>query len=105
MGMSYKAEEWRLFMDGSVSSLKAVLLHVSNKKPAIPVAYSTILNENWDTLEKILDAITYESNKWNICCDLKVVNILQGLKKGYPTYLCFLCCWKTREQVDHYTHK
>lgn len=95
MGMEYVTKDWRLFIDGSVTSLKAVLLHVSNKKPAIPLAYSTKLKESWTTLDQILKAIKYKDHKWKICCDLKVVNMLQGLKKGYPKYFCYLCCWNT----------
>lgn len=103
MGMEYIAEDWRLFIDGSVNSLKA---HITNKKPAVPVAYSTQLKESWNTLYDILQAIKYEDHKWKICSDLKVVNMLQGLKMGFPKYFCYLCCWNTRNKdVDHYTHQ
>lgn len=73
MGMDYVAAEWRLFIDGSVTSLKAVLLHVTNKKPSIPLAFSTNLKESYITLSMILDKIKYNENKWKICCDLKVI--------------------------------
>ncbi len=33
-------KDWWLFIDGSVSSVKAVLLHVENTLPAIPVGYT-----------------------------------------------------------------
>lgn len=106
MGINYNAKEWRLFIDGSVNSLKAVLLHISNKLPAIPVAYSTAMKESWDNLNEMTEAIKYSENKWKICGDMKVINIMQGLKPGYPTYFCYLCCWNTRaKKIDHYTHK
>lgn len=37
MKLDDNAKDWRLFVDGSASSLKAVLLHKSNKKPSIPL--------------------------------------------------------------------
>lgn len=76
MGINYIAEEWRLFIDGSVNSLKFVLLHISNKKPAIPLAYSTKLKESYENLSEIMKAIKYADNLWKICGDLKVINIL-----------------------------
>lgn len=49
---------------------------------------------------------TATENLWKICCDLKVINILQGIKGGYPKYFCYLCCWNTRDKtVDHYSAK
>lgn len=33
----HNPEEWRLFIDGSSDSLKAVLLHITNKRPSIPL--------------------------------------------------------------------
>lgn len=105
MGMNYVAKEWRLFVDGSVNSLKAVLLHISNKKPAIPVAYSTVLKESWENLIDITTAIKYKENLWKICGDMKIINMFQGLKPGYPSYFCYLCCWNTRtKNIDHFTH-
>lgn len=39
----YKPEDWRLFIDSSKESLKAVLLHNGNKFAAVPIAHSTII--------------------------------------------------------------
>lgn len=41
----YKAEEWRLIIDSSKRSLKAVLLHNSNKYAPIPIAHSVSLKD------------------------------------------------------------
>jgi len=38
-------EEWRLFIDSSKASLKAVLLYNGNKKPSVPVAHAVGLKE------------------------------------------------------------
>jgi len=86
LGMAYVADDWRLFIDGSVSSLKAVLLHKTNNKPSIPLAYGINMKETYATLGTILEKIKYEENKWKICCDLKVVNIMQG----NTLFLCLL---------------
>lgn len=102
--MEYIAGDWRLFIDGSVSSLKAVLLHKTNKKPSIPLAFGTNMKETYETLGSILKKIKYDDHKWKICCDLKVVNILQGViaKGGFPKFFCFLCNWDSRSKIDHY---
>lgn len=102
--MEYVARDWRLFIDGSVSSLKAVLLHKTNQKPSIPLALGTNMKESYDTLNNILKKINYNDHKWKICCDLKVVNILRGIitKGGFPKYFCFLCNWDSRSKVDQY---
>lgn len=45
-GQSYDPTEWRLFIDGCKYSLKAVLLHIGNKKPSIPVAHAVDMKES-----------------------------------------------------------
>ena len=39
LGEDHIANEWRLFLDSSERSLKAVLLHNGNTKPSVPVAH------------------------------------------------------------------
>lgn len=104
MGMEYNAADWRLFIDGSTSSLKAVLLHVTNKMPSIPLAFGTNMKECYEVMADILDKIKYTQHNWKICCDLKVVNILQGVieKGGFPKFFCFYCTWDSRYKHDHY---
>lgn len=104
LGMEYNAGDWRLFIDGSVSSLKVVLLHKTNKKPSIPLALGTNMKESYETLDNILKKIKYNENKWKVCCDLKIVNILQGVisKGGFPKFFCFRCDWDSRSKVDQY---
>lgn len=109
MDIKYDANDWRLFIDSSSSSLKAVLLHKTNKKPSIPVAYSTETSETYEAMENILKCIKYEEHQWRICCDLKVVAILCGLEAGYVKRMCFMCDWDTRkpkhEQYDDHSWK
>ena len=57
------ASEWRLFIDGSVPILKAVLLHVSNRKPSIPIAMGINMKESYETLKDIREKTKYYENK------------------------------------------
>jgi hypothetical protein len=41
----HKTAEWRLFIDSSKTRLKAVLLHIGNKYPSVPLAYATNVKE------------------------------------------------------------
>lgn len=100
----YNATEWRLFIDASVESLKAVLLHIGNEFPSVPIAYGTKIPENYETMKTILQLIKYGLHGWRVCCDLKVVGLLTGLKRGYPQHSCFLCLWEGRLKELHYTN-
>lgn len=105
MKINYKAEEWRLFIDSSKRSLKALLLDKDNKKPAVPIAYSTETKETYEKMQEILQFVDYEQHKWRICCDLKVVAMLCGMQGGYTKNMCFLCNWNTRYKGNQYqTH-
>lgn len=102
MDIIYKPEEWRLFIDSSTTSLKAVLLHITNIKPPIPIAYSTDKSETYQSLEMILKLVNYEVHQWRICCDLKVVAMLCGLQSGYVKHMCFMCDWDSRFKGNQY---
>ncbi|CAH0547293.1 unnamed protein product [Brassicogethes aeneus] len=80
IGHPHISEEWRLFIDSSVNSLKVVLLHIGNKYPSVPIAYATNMPENYDNIKLILELIHYNQHEWKICCDLKVVGLLTGRK-------------------------
>lgn len=72
----YKDDEWRLFIDSSTRSLKAVLLHIGNILAPIPIAHSTKLKETYENLEIVLDKIKYSEHQWRICGDLKIATLL-----------------------------
>lgn len=101
----YVSENWRLFIDSSKTSLKAVLLNNGNDLPSVPVAYATSMKETYDNLRKILEKISYDHHQWNVCADLKVVAILTGLQAGYTKFCCFLCEWDSRAKDQHYVRK
>lgn len=102
LGHDYDANEWRLFIDSSKTSLKAVLLHNGNKLPSLPLAYSAHLKEAYDVMKLILEKINYGLHKWLICVDLKVVSLLTGLQTGYTKYCCFLCEWDSRARSENF---
>lgn len=103
IGHPHIPDEWRLFIDGSTASLKAVLLHIGNEHPSIPVAYATNVAESYESMKAILELVQYDNHKWKICCDLKVVALLTGVKKGFSKHQCFLCHWEGRATHLHYT--
>lgn len=94
--------EWRLFIDGSTESLKAVLLHNTNVHPSVPVAYAVKVKETYESMKKIRDLIQYDEYEWPVCADLKVVAIIMGLKPGFSKHQCFLCTWEGRAKEKHY---
>lgn len=104
MDLEYDPTKRRLFIDGSTTSLKVVMLDITNKQPPIPLAYGIGMTECYETLEKIMNKIKYFEHNWKICCDLKVVNILQGIikKGGYPKFFCYKCNWNSRYDGNHY---
>ena len=50
----YNSQEWRLFIDSSVGSLKCVLLHNGNKRASISVDHSKSIKEEYDCIKLIL---------------------------------------------------
>lgn len=98
----YKSEDWRLFIDSSTSSLKAVLLHNTNELASIPIAYTKTMPEDYESLKIVIEKIKYNDHQWQICGDLKVLGILLGLQKGNTKHPCFLCLWKSRAREKHY---
>ena len=59
LGVEHKTEAWRLFIDSSKASLKAVLLHNGNMYVSVPVGYSTHLKETYETMSLLLEKICY----------------------------------------------
>jgi len=105
LGITYNPENWRLFIDSSKTSLKAVLLHNTNKYASIPIAHSVYLKESYENVKTILDAIDYKQHNWKICGDLKIISMLLGQQSGYTKYPCFICLWDSRDKNQHYAKK
>jgi len=105
MHMRHSPEQWRLFIDASKTSLKAVLLHNGNELPSIPVAYAPSTKETYTTMNNILVEVDYKKYQWEVCGDFKVIAVLLGLQAGYTKYSCFLCDWDCRARGTHYSRK
>jgi len=105
LNIVHDPHEWRLFIDSSKTSVKAVLLHNGNLLPSIPVGHSVHLKETYDYLKQLLKCIDYEPHQWPICGDLKVVALLLGLQGSYTKYCCFICKWDSRARAAHYVRQ
>ena len=103
LNINHNLLDWRLFIDSSKLSLKAVLLHNGNILPSIPVGHSVHKKESYENLKILMEAIHYDKFKWQICCDLKVIALLLGLQQGYTKYCCFICEWDSRAWSLHYS--
>ena len=103
LDQQYEPSEWRFFIDSNKTSLKAVLLHNGNKKPSVPIAYSTKTKETYEKMKQLLACIRYDTHQWHVCGDLKVIGLLLGLQMGYTKYMCFLCLWNSRADEEHYS--
>ena len=68
---NYDSNDWRLFIDTSKKSIKAVLLYIRNILPSVHIAYSTT-KETFQNLQFMLEKICY---------------------------CCFLCLWDSRART------
>ena len=100
--INHNPDEWRLFIDSSQLSLKAVLLHNGNILPSIPIGHAVHMKETYSNMKQLLDSINYDKYKWQLCGDLKVLAILLGLQQGYTKFCCFICEWDSRAKASHY---
>lgn len=102
-GVEHVPQDWRLFIDSSKKSLKAVLLHNGNVFPSIPLAHSVRLTETYENMSLLFDKIRYVEHRWTVCGDLKILCILLGQQGGYTKFPCFLCEWDSRARDQHWT--
>jgi len=102
IGISCNPSEWRLFIDSSSRSLKAVLLNNTNNLPSIPLAHSVSLKEDYLSINTLLTALKYEEYGWEVIGDFKMIAFLVGLQGGFIKYQCYLCLWDSRNTKEHY---
>lgn len=105
LSQQHVPSEWRLLIESSQRSLKAVLLHNRNSKPSIPIAHSVHLSESYDDLKILLRAIQYKLHHWNFCGDLKVIGMLIVVQGGFTKYCYLLCLWDTRSTAEKYVKR
>ena len=66
MGLEYDATEWRLFIDSSSKSLKAVP-HNGNGFSSIPIGHSIQMKETHHSMDHLLFAVNnLEQNGWSV---------------------------------------
>jgi len=105
LNINHNPLDWRLFINLSKLSLKAVLLHNGNTLPSVPVCHSVHNNELYENMKILMEAINYDKFKWQIWGYLKVIALLLGLQQGFTKYCCFICEWDSRAQSLHYLRK
>ena len=59
--IEYRKADWRLFIDLSKISLKAVLLHNGNTYASLPLAHSVEMKETYDNMKILLKEIKYDN--------------------------------------------
>jgi hypothetical protein len=105
LGCTHNPEEWRLFVDSSKFSVKAVLLHNGNINLSIKTTHSVHMKETYENRDLLLKAISYSKYGWKICGNLKVIGLLLGIQSGYTTLCCFLCERDSRAKDNHFKIK
>src|ERR1051325_2968860 len=105
VGVEHDPTEWRLFIDSSKLSLKAVLLHNGNMYLSVPIGHAVHMKETYENINVLLKQIDYAQHKWHICEDLKVIGLLMGMQPGYTKHCCFLYEWDSRARKNHYVVK
>ena len=78
-----------------------MLLHNGNIYPAIPLAYSLQMKEDYENVKQLLIKINCAQFKWYVCGDFKMLGSLLGLQGGYTKYSCFLCLWNSRADGEY----
>src|SRR6218665_1986366 len=103
--ISCNSSKWRLFLDSSSQSLKAVLLHNGNNYPSLPTAHSVHLKEDYTSVKMLLSALKYDDYGWEIIGDFKMVSFLKDLQGDFTKFRCFLCLWDSCDTKAHYHRK
>ncbi|XP_073511089.1 uncharacterized protein [Phyllobates terribilis] len=105
IGITCNPSEWRLFIDSSSRSLKAVLLHNGNNYPSLPMANSVYLKEEYTSVKMLLSALKSDNCGSEVIGDFKMVSFLMGLQGSFTKCPCFLCLWDSRDTKVHYHRK
>ena len=103
LGTVYNSNDWRLFINASKSSLKAVLLHNTNQFASIPLAHSTCTKESYENIKLLLSKIQHGTHVWKICVDFKVPNMLLVWRFHNPLCPSLAFCDKKKEKRSTYT--
>ena len=83
IGIPCIPSKWRLFIDNSSKSLKAVLIHKGNKYPSLSLAHSVHLKETYENVKTVLNVLKYEQYNWEVNGDFKMIVFLDGNAGGF----------------------
>ena len=61
LGYSHRLEDWRVFIDSSKLSLKAVLLHNIDMLPSIRVGCAAHMNKTYEKMTQLLQCIKFRT--------------------------------------------
>jgi hypothetical protein len=70
VNIRHNPEEWRPFIDFSMHSLKAVLLHKTNVLPSTPLAYAIHKQEAYENIKENPNYVKYKTYQLHIGGDL-----------------------------------
>jgi len=59
LGIKHDPQQWRLFINSSKLSLKAVLPRNGNQHPSIPVGHAVHTKETYENLKQLLNKLEY----------------------------------------------
>ena len=102
IGIPFIPSEWRLFINSSSKSLKAILLHNGNKYPSLPLAHSVHLKETYENVKTVPNVLKYDQYNWEVIDDFKMIAFLMGMQGGFTKYPCYLCLWDSRDTKAYY---
>ena len=105
LNINHNPPDCRFYIDSSRLSLKAFPLHSGNTLPSIPAGHSMHSKEPYENMKILMEAISYDTFKWQTCGDLKVIALVLGLQQGFTKYCCFICEWESIAQSLHYSIK
>lgn len=88
IGIACKPSDWRLFIHGLSSNLKAALLHNVNKHTLLPLVYSVNFKEVHSCFKILLDAFSTVGRSLQIS-NLVFMIGLQGVFTNCPSNLQF----------------
>jgi hypothetical protein len=73
LNINHNPLDWRLLIDSSKLSLKAILFHNGDTLPSVPVGHSVHNKESYENVNILMEAINYDKFKWQMYGDLKVI--------------------------------
>ncbi|XP_076371597.1 uncharacterized protein LOC143257152 [Tachypleus tridentatus] len=89
IGIACNPNEWRLFIDSSSRSFKAVLLHNGKEYTSLPLAHLVHLKEEYNSVKTLLEALKYDEYDWEVIGDFKLVVFLMGLQERFTKFPYF----------------